>query len=116
MKFRQGFSGALLQQLGVGTNYRSPRLLAPQGGSMLVPHVAEGGGVSRGWPEGDLDGLPTPLVVLCAGGTCSTLLWLQGSSKVAVGFLHFVSFGSRIYPNCTVQAVIFSPNSFSVFC
>ena len=67
MKFRQGFSGALLQQLGVGTNYRSPRLLAPQGGSMLVPHVDEGGGVSRGWPEGDLDGLPTPLVVLCAG-------------------------------------------------
>ena len=67
MKFRQGFSGALLQQLGVGTNYRSPRLLAPQGGSMLVPHVDEGGGVSRGWPEGDLDGLPTPLVVLWQG-------------------------------------------------
>ena len=48
MKFRQGFSGALLQQLGVGTNYRSPRLLAPQGGSMLAPYVDEGGGSFQG--------------------------------------------------------------------
>ena len=100
----------------MGTNYRSPRLLAPREGGTLVPYVDEGGGVSRGRPEGDLEGLPTSLVVVCAGGTCSTLLWLQGSSKVAVGFFTLCIFWVQNLSQLQVQVVIFSPNSFSVFC
>ena len=45
-------------------------------------------------------------------GQYSTLVLLQGSSKVAVGlffFLHFVSFGSRIYPNCTCRQLYLVP-------
>ena len=83
---------------------------------MLFPYVDEGGvcpGVSQ---KGNLDGLPTPLVVLCAGGTCSTLLLLQGSSKVAVGFFTLCIFWVQNLSQLHMQAVMFSPNSFSVFC
>ena len=73
--------------------------------------------MSRGsGQKGDLDGLPTPLAVVCAEGKCSTLLLLQSSSKVAVGFFTLCIFWVQNLSQLHMQAVMFSPNSLSVFC
>ena len=62
--------------------------------------------------------MPTPLVVVCAGGMRNTLLLLLasafalGSSEVAVGFFGlFVSFVQNL-PQLLRQVVIFSPIEF----
>ena len=47
-----------------------------------------------------LGGLPTPYVVLSAGGTHSPLLLLPALQK-AVGFLVFLYFVVHHLPNCT---------------
>ena len=58
-------------------------------------------------PEGGSGGLPTPLVVLCAGGLRSTLLLLPALQMWQLGF-GFSDFFVSL-PLLLMHAVIFSP-------
>ena len=71
-------------------------------------------------PEGWLSGLPTPLVVLSAGGMRSTLLllltpyfcsWLFRSGSWGFFFLVFLCLVHNL-PHLHMQAIIFSPLQF----
>ena len=53
-------------------------------------------------------GLPTHLVVVCAGGMCSTLLLLWALSEVAVGFLGFLYLAVYSLPQLGMHIDIFS--------
>ena len=75
-------------------------------------------------PEGWLSGLPTPLVVLSAGGMRSTLLllltpyfcsWLFRSGSWGFFFWSFCVL-SIICPICTCRQLFLVPYSFFVFC
>ena len=66
--------------------------------------------------RGGLDGLPTPLVVVSAGGTCLLSLltpaFAPGSSEVAVIGCFFFFFFCLFFhnlPQLHMHAVIFSP-------
>ena len=74
----------------------------------------EGRGVSRGRAGGGLRCFAHPL--LCAGGTCSTLLLLQALQKWQLGFLVSLCLLSRICPNCACMRLFLVPYSFFVSC
>ena len=85
-KSGKAFLGLL--QEGVKTSDSFPCLLPPQGGAGWFLVWGESPG--RLGQRGSLDGLPTPLLVLCAGGMPSALLllltpgfcsWLFGSAS-----------------------------------
>ena len=61
-----------------------------------------------GWRHG-LGGLPTPLVVLSAGGRHNTLLLLPAFQKLAVGFLVFLYLALQNVPQLCMHTVISSP-------
>ena len=72
-------------------------------------------------PEGWLKGLPTPLMVLCAGGMRCTLLLLPTpcfcsrlfrSGRWGFGLI----LSPRICPDCTCMHLFLVPYSFFVFC
>ena len=65
-----------------------------------------------------LGGLPTPLVVVCAGGHAQYPAFALGSSIVAVGggFLVFLYLLSIICPNCACTQLFLVLCSFFVFC
>ena len=69
----------------------------------------EGRGVSRIRLELWLRCFAHPLGVLCSGTHTQYPAFAPGSSKVVVGFLVSLYLLSRICPNCSMQAVIFSP-------
>ena len=77
-----------------------------------LPHVGSGWGPDRGlgWRCGS-GGVPTPLVVVCAGGMRNTLLLLWALQKWQLGFLVSLYLLPRICPSC-VHAVSFSPIRF----
>lgn len=71
MKLRQGFSGAPAAAAGSENGQQVPWLAcSPRRGQacffLMLMRVGCVQGVSQ---KGNLDGLPTPLVVLCAGST-----------------------------------------------
>ena len=59
-----------------------------------------------------LGGLPTPLVVMCAGGMLSALLLLQALQKWKLGFLVFLYLTVHKLPQLRIHPAIFSPLEF----
>ena len=72
----------------------------------------KGRGVNRSGRWDSLGGLPTPQMVLCAGGMCSSLLLLRTLQKWQFSSLVSLYLSSKIFPNCCMHAVIFSPIQF----
>ena len=102
-KFRQGFTGAAA---GVKTSKRFPAHLFPERASWYLIEDEDMGG-SRGRAGAVFGGLPTPSVVLSAGGRRSPLLLLLTLQKWQLGFWSFCIL-SRICPDCSFT-VIFDP-------
>ena len=66
--------------------------------------------------EDGLGGLPTPLVVLSAGGVLSALLLLLALQKWQLGFWSFCILLSIICPNYACTQLFLVPYIFFVFC
>ena len=66
--------------------------------------------------RGGLGVLPTPSVVLCAGGMRSTLLLLPAFQRQQLGFWSLFISLSIICPKCTCTQLFLVPYSFFVFC
>lgn len=82
---------------------------------MLFPYVDEGGvcpGVSQ---KGNLDGLPTLWWCCVQGARAVPCFCSKAPQKVAVGFFTLCIFWVQNLSQLHM-AVMFSPNSFSVFC
>ena len=62
-----------------------------------------------------LGGLPTPLVVMCAGGVLSALLLLQALHKWKLGFLVFLYLTVHNLPQLLYTQLFLVPYSFFVF-
>ena len=102
-KFRQGFTGLLLQQEERGKKHHLLlRACSPRGSNLSL--YGGGVGVCPGY-WGGLGDLPTPLVVWCAVGmpkyavfTSHTLFLLQASQKWQLGFWSLCIFCPEFAP------------------
>ena len=123
-KFRRGFIGA---PAAAGGRENKPQVPLPAhslSGASLFLIWGEGRGVSRGRAGGMAQVFCPPLRWCCVQGACAVpcfcsrhRVFAPGSSKVAVGiFGLFVTFGSRICPNCACTQLFLVPYSFFVFC
>ena len=107
--------GPLLQQGGAKTSESFPCSL-PKEGCRLVPYMGRGLGCVQALAQrGYLGGLPTPWVVLRAGGIHSTLLLFLALQKWWLGFVFFILL-SRICPICACMQLFLVPYNFFVFC
>ena len=94
-KFRLGFIGASATAEGSENKQQVPCLLPAVSWACSTYGVrGRGGSRSRSGWRGGPGGLPTPLVILSAGGICSALLFLptlcfllQATQKWQLGFL-----------------------------
>ena len=102
--------GLRLQPSGVKTRNRFPCLLPEEGRESWSLIWGDGSG-----QRGGLGGLPTPLVVLCAG-SCTGSCFCSDTSIVAIGFVIFCVLLFIICPNCTVVYLFLVPSNFFVFC
>ena len=68
--------------------------------------------MSRGSQRGGLGGLPTPLVVPCAGIMCRTLILLPAPQKWQLGFWSFCILLFINLPQPCMHTVISSPLEF----
>lgn len=86
-KFRLGLMGALLQQREGEQTAGSLACSLPQRAE-LIPYKGRGGEcVQRLGQRVGIGGVPTTLVVVCAGGMCKYSVFAPGSSGVAVLYL-----------------------------
>ena len=93
VKFGQEFLGLVLQHKQVRTSYQHPCFFPEAGQGQAGPlyGVRRGQICGLGW-RGDLGDLSAPLVVVCAGIMCSTLLLLSESGKLQLGLGLTVSY------------------------